>query len=193
MRSTSEATALIGKAWALRREALTGASRSAIDRRAVIQQIRVHLVEAAAICRETGDAEVLVVALGKLGHVESDAGRHEAARACHEEAVALAREGGDSQRLAHALRHLGDVHRRARRLRESHACYEEALSLYGHGAAEAPTLDYANTVRPMAILKEALGETGEARELWRRARDLYGALGIEAGVTECSERLARLG
>ncbi|MXZ71485.1 MAG: tetratricopeptide repeat protein [Acidobacteria bacterium] len=192
MRSAREAAALIGKAWALRREALTGASGPEAELE-VIGQVRGHLVEAVAICRETGDAPGLVVALGKLGHVESDAGRHEAARACYEEAVTLAREGGDPARLAHALRHLGDVHRRAGRLRESHACYAEALSLYDGTDTGPPPLEYANTVRPMAILKEALGETEAARGFWRRARDLYRAGGIDAGVAECEERLARLG
>ena len=192
MGSAREAAALIGKAWALRREALAGASRPEADPK-VIDQVRAHLVEAVAICRETGDAPGLVVALGKLGHVESDAGRHEAARACCEEAVALAREGGDLARLATALRHLGDVHRRAGRLRESHACYAEALSLYDGTDTGPPPLEYANTVRPMAILKEALGEADAARALWRQARDLYRASGIDAGVAECEERLARLG
>ena len=45
----------------------------------------------------------------------------------------------------------------------------------------------------MAILKEELGQVEEARLLWARARDLYGAVGIEAGVAECADHLARLG
>ena len=70
---------------------------------------------------------------------------------------------------------------------------DEALSLYGHGEAGATeTLDHANAVRPMAILKEELGAIEEARALWRRARDFYRAAGIEAGVAESTDRLARL-
>ena len=56
----------------------------------------------------------------------------------------------------------------------------------------AARLDHANALRPMAILKEELGQVEEARALWRRARELYGAVGIEAGVAECADRLARL-
>ena len=81
---------------------------------------------------------------------------------------------------------------RAGRLAAAEACYAEALALYG-AQDEPPPLDHANALRPMAILKETLGQADEARTLWQRARTLYGAAGIEAGVAECTEHLARLG
>ncbi len=193
MRSTPDAVVLIRKAWTLRHDAMTAPPVAEVELRAIAERVRRHLVEAVAVCRETGADRELVAALGKLGHVEQDAGRHEAARACYEEAVAVARTVGDPLRLAHAVRHLGDVHRHSGRFAEAEACYDGALSLYGHGDAGAARLDYANAVRPMAILKEELGQVEEARALWRRARDLYRAVGIEAGVAECGERLARLG
>ena len=56
----------------------------------------------------------------------------------------------------------------------------------------APPLDVANAVRPLAILSEEAGDTEAARRLWEEARDLYEACGVQAGVDECSERLARL-
>ena len=194
MHSAADAVALIRTAWTLRQEAMEAPPPTEAELRAVVERIHRHLVEAVAICRETGAQPELVVALGKLGHVEQDAGRHEAARACYEEAVAVARANGDPLRLAHALRHLGEIHRQVGRLAEAEACYEEALSLYVHpGDGAGATLDHANALRPMAILKEELGQVEEARVLWRRARDLYGAVGIEAGVAECVDRLARLG
>ena len=192
MRSTADAVALIRKAWTLRRETMTAPPAVEVELRAIVDQARRHLVEAVAICRETGAGREPVAALGKLGHVEQDAGRHAAARACYEEAVAVARNVGDPLRLAHAVRHLGDVHRRAGRLAEAEACYDEALSLYVHPEAGTATLDHANAVRPMAILKEEQGRVEEASALWRRARDLYLAVGMEAGVAECADRLARL-
>ena len=161
--------------------------------RSVVGRIRQLLEEAVAICRGTGAKRELAVALGRLGHVEEDAGRNDEARAAYEEAVAVARDAGDGALLAHAVRHVGDVHRHAGRLAEAEACYNEALSLYGRleAATKAP-LDYANALRPMAILKEEQGQADEARVLWGRARDLYGAAGIEAGVAECLDHLARL-
>ena len=68
----------------------------------------------------------------------------------------------------------------------------EALALYA-GQDEPPPLDYANALRPMAILKETLGQVDDARTLWQRAQELYGSAGIEAGVAECAEHLAGLG
>lgn len=118
--------------------------------------------------------------------------RHsDAATARYEEAVVVARRSGDPLRLAHAIRHLGDTHRRARRLAEAEACYDEALALYA-AKDEPPTLAYANALRPMAILKEALGETGEALHLWQQAKALYAAVPVGTGVAECEENLARL-
>ena len=194
MRSTAAAVALIRKAWTLRCETMQAPPAVEAELPAIVERIRAQLVEAAAICRETGASGELSVALGRLGHVEQDAGRHETARACYEEAVVAARNAGDPRRLAHAVRHLGDVHRHAGRLAEAEACYDEALSLHGRLETRGPALlDHANAVRPMAILREELGQVEEARALWRRARDLYRAAGIEAGVAECTDHLAGLG
>ena len=193
MPSVTEALALIREAWTLRCETLASPPAGEAERRTVAERIRGHLVEAAAICRAAGADRELVVALGKLGHVEQDAGRHEAALACYEESVAAARRADDPLRLAHAVRHLGDVHRHAGRLAKAEACYGEALSLYARHAAGPAALDHANALRPMAILKEELGQIEAARLLWARARKLYSAVGIEAGVAECADRLARLG
>ena len=192
MPSTTDALTLIRQAWTLRCETLVSPPAGEAERRTVAERIRGHLVEAVAICRAAGAGRELVVALGKLGHVEQDAGRHEAALACYEESVAAARTD-DPHQLAHAVRHLGDVHRHGGRLAEAEACYEEALSLYARHAAGAAALDHANALRPMAILKEERGQVDEARLLWARARDLYSAIGIEAGVAECVDHLARLG
>lgn len=193
MRSTTDAVELLRKAWSLRRQTLTAPPAVEAELRTAVAQVRRQLIEAVAICRETGAGRELVVALGKLGHVEQDAGRREAARACYEEAVTVARTVDDPLRLAHAVRHLGDVHRQAGRLAEAETCYDEARSLYARNEAGAAVLDHANTLRPLAMLKEKLGQVEEARALWRRARDLYRSVGIEAGVAECADRLARLG
>ena len=94
--------------------------------------------------------------------------------------------------FAHAIQHLGDTHCRARRLAEAEACYDEALTLYPEHAS-SPHVDYANAIRPMAILKEAIGQPDEARLLWQRAKALYAAIPVPAGVAECEENLNRLG
>ncbi|MXW02683.1 MAG: tetratricopeptide repeat protein [Holophagales bacterium] len=179
---------LSNTAWKLRATLTADPAESEETGRLVREQLR----EAVALCRGAGADRELATALRRLGHAEQDAGRNDVAVARYEEAVAAARRAGDPLLLAHAIRHVGDAHRSAQRLAEAAACYDEALALYAEHP-DPPTLDYANTIRPMAILKEALGETDEARLLWQRARTLYAAVHIIAGVTECDENLTRLG
>ena len=187
-----QAHELVNRAWTLRSATMASPPATRAEVEEARARVRQCLSEAVALFRAAGATTELVAALGKLGHAEEDAGRDDAALACREEAVAVARRAGHPMPLAHAVRHLGDLHRKTGRLTAAEACYAEALALYGR-QKEPPALDYANALRPMAILKESLGRAGEAKVLWRRARDLYGAVPVEAGVAECSEHLARLG
>lgn len=192
MPTTDDAAALLGEAWALRREALGAPPDTAEGSRVLAERVRAGIAEAAAVFRGAGAHAELADALGKLGHVERDAGRREAARSCFAGAVAAARAAGDPLGLAHAVRQLGDVHRQAGRLAPAEACYDEALTLYRQSGPGTAVLAHANALRPMAILKEAQGRVGEARALWKHARALYREAGIEAGVAECVDRLRRL-
>ena len=187
-----QAHELVNRAWALRSATMASPPATRAEVEEARARIRQCLTEAVAVFRTAGASTFLVAALGKLGHAEEDAGRDDAALACREEAVAVARRTGHPMSLAHAVRHLGDRHRKAGRLAGAEACYAEALALYG-AQEDPPALDYANTLRPMAILNETLGRAGEARILWRRARDLYGSVPVKEGVAECTEHLARLG
>ncbi len=187
-----EARELIDKAWTLRWRAMQSPPATEAELQQAVARFHGYLSEAVSLLRAAGATRELVGALGKLGHAEENAGRVDAALACYEEAVAVARGAEHPLPLAHAVRHLGDLHRKAGRLEAAEACYAEALALYG-GQDEPPPLDYANALRPMAIVKETLGRVDEARTLWQRARDLYGAVPIEEGVAECTEHLARLG
>ena len=187
-----EARELMRRAWKLRHTTMTSPPAAPAEVAEAVGRVHRYLSDAATLCRASGVDEVLAEALGKLGHAEEDAGRDGAALACYEEAVQTARRAGRPMRLAHAVRHLGDAHRKAERLATAESCYAEALALYG-AQGDPPALDHANALRPMAILKEALGRADEAKVLWRRARTLYGSVGVEAGVDECTEHLARLG
>ena len=66
------------------------------------------------------------------------------------------------------------------------AGYREALAIYRRNE-RTPPLDLANALRGFALLK---GRSAEANALWQEARDLYAAVGVEAGVAESSGRLA---
>lgn len=88
------------------------------------------LVEAVALCRQAGAQRELVQALKRLGQIERDLGRGDAARPLYEEAVAICREESDPLALAHTVRHLGDIHQDAGRVELAEPCYHEALLLY---------------------------------------------------------------
>ena len=58
-------------------------------------------------------------------------------------------------------------------------------------------LDYPNAIRPMALLKERLGDRKQALALWREARELYAGITIEGldtrpAVEECDRQVERL-
>ena len=186
--AVSEALDLIDRAWRTRYRAFQQRPDSEEDLQRVIASVHADLEKAVAICRDVGAKRELSMALGKLGHVVSDA---ETKLACYMEAVAVARECGDAMQLAHAVRHLGDVHRNAGRRAHAKDCYDEALDLY-RSEPSAPTLDTANAVRPMAILKADLGEREEALALWREARELYATADIAEGVEEADRWIERL-
>ena len=93
--------------------------------------------------------------------------------------------------LAHTIRHLGQLHHDAGRVKGAERCYLEALELY-RGHEGAPPLDVANAVRPLAIVSEEVGDAEAAMRLWEEALDLYEACVVQAGIDECSERLAGL-
>ncbi|MDE0260416.1 MAG: tetratricopeptide repeat protein [Gammaproteobacteria bacterium] len=183
------ARALIVKAWRSRWEALQSPPADEADLGVLMARIEADLVRACEISRQAGASKELSAALGKLGHVALDLGHPDKARTLFEESVAAARDAGDPLRLAHAVRHLGQVNQRLGRLDSAGLCYEEALDLYDRDGTAHP-LDHANALRPMALLREELGDAEGARHLWRRAAKLYRAAGVEEGVRECETHLS---
>ena len=182
---------LSNRAWTLRSETLASLTTNRAESDETARLVRRQLKEAVDLCREAGADRELATALRRLGHAEQDAGRIEAAAARYEEAVAAARRTGDQLLVAHAIRHVGDAHRAAGQLAAAETCYDEALALYAEHS-DPPALDYANAIRPMAILKEEFGKTDEARHLWKQAKALYADVPVIDGVAECEENLTRL-
>lgn len=150
------------------------------------------LREAIETTRQSGSRLQLIRSLNGLAHVMRDACQDGPALSLYEEAVTLSREEGDILLLAHTVRHLGDLHRDADRLSEADRCYSEALSLY-RTSVSPPQLDFANALRPAALLKERQGDNGGARVLCSEAQAFYQAAGVQQGVDECARHLARLG
>jgi tetratricopeptide (TPR) repeat protein len=174
----SDAKQLIEAAWQARRE----------DRHGDAER---DLLQAIALAREANARMELIHALKVLAHLVRDLDQNERALPLYEEAVTLCRHEQDPLLLAQTVRHLGDLHRGDGRLVEADRCYSEALSLY-RAAPAPPALDFANAIRPAALLKEAEGDLETAKTLWSEAQRLYEAVGLPRAVEECSRRLSRL-
>jgi tetratricopeptide (TPR) repeat protein len=176
--SPSEAETLLQRAVVARRE----------DRP---EDARRHYAAAASLCRRTGPSPELVKAIKGLGQIDRDEGREQEAQRLHEEAVDVCRLLDEPFLLAHTIRHLGEIHQDAGRLGRAEPLLLKALALY-RAHEDPPTLDLANAVRPLAVLKTATGQRGEARRLWEEARDLYAAVNVREGVSEASAQISRL-
>lgn len=147
--------------------------------------------DAISACRERSRRPELIEALKGQGQIERDLGQSNAALALYEEAASLCREESDPLMLAHTLRHIADIHQELDRRELALPLYREALEIY-RKQTDTNVLDLANTVRPLAALRETMGDVVEAKRLWQEAKDLYAASNISQGVAECSRRLARL-
>ena len=167
--------------------------RAEIARRELrLEEAQRDLVEAVALVRRSGAGRELAVAMKALGRVEREMGRVDVALSLYEEAAALLRQVDDPFLVAHTVRHVGEIHQDAGRTDLAGPCLREALSLY-RAHPDAPPLDLANAIRPMALFKESAGAWDEARRLWSEARDLYESLDVPQGVEECRAALSRLG
>jgi tetratricopeptide (TPR) repeat protein len=109
-------------------------------------------------------------------------GRHEEAHNGYLTAVEICRAAGDAKRLAHTLRHVGDIERQMGRADDAGVHLTEALEI-ARRERVAP-LELANTIRPLALLRD-----DEA--LWREAHDLYLQANVEAGVAEAARHLEK--
>lgn len=102
------------------------------------------------------------------------------------EAITLLRNADASVPLAHALRHAADVRSEMQEPGVAGSLIAEAIRLYG--AFEPPSpLDLANAHRV-----SALNDERQARGSWTDALALYTTAGIQGGITECEQHIARL-
>ena len=150
-----------------------------------------HLIAAEAICRSMGRRRDLVTTLAGMAQLHRDAADFASALPLYEEAVVHAQQLRNPIVLARALRHLGEVHLELRQFERAQQHLRDAIDLYRIGP-DAPPLELANAVRPLAICLERQGAVAESRRCWTEAHGLYAGLGIEPGVTECEAGLDRL-
>jgi tetratricopeptide (TPR) repeat protein len=98
-----------------------------------------HGREAVQEGRNSGDRDVLGIALGGFGHALSVAGEISRAREAFEESAAVARERGSAHGLSVALGCLGEVARIEGDLEAAKVYYEQALDAVGRDSRSNPT------------------------------------------------------
>ena len=185
---------LMESAWAARRRAW---DLPESERRSALAAVRSDLERASELLRRarsggsTDTAVAYAHSLHLRAHVEWDAEALDEAERLWSEAVGVLRAFNAPLQLAHKLRHLGDLHVGRQRFDEAEPYYEEALEIY-RAQASADSLDMANALRRMALLREATHSGGLALPLWREARALYAQVGLPAGVQEADEHIAQL-
>ena len=81
--------------------------------------------------------------------------------------------------------------RKCQGLAEAEPLYREAETIYRQLGAPN-TLDLANTLRGLALVKESTGNIDQSKKLWNEARKLYAERNVEAGVSECDKKLSQL-
>jgi hypothetical protein len=127
--------------------------------------------ERLAICRELGDSDLLIHALGAMGHLARDEGDTPRARSWYAESLALRRKMGDQFSLAMSLEDFAVLAGRERQA-------ERAIRLLG--AAEAfcetlgarpPVADATDYQRTLAEGRALLGDTRFAA-VWAEGREL---------------------
>lgn len=104
----------------------------------------------------------------------------------YERAASLYSELGLPLDEAWVKRHIGINLEYAGQLEDAERMYDEALALYRQHATDE-TLDYANTVRYPAVVKNRLGKRDESAKLWEEAHDRYAKIGpggLGEGVAE---------
>jgi tetratricopeptide (TPR) repeat protein len=143
----------------------------------------------ASAARLTGDKLTLANALKELGNIERRPPfMQEAANRTFREAAELYRELEMPLEAAWVIRHIGINHEYAERLTDAEASYDESLELFRRHAND-DSLDYANTVRYPAVIKNRLGKREESARLWEEAHDRYreiGPNGLGEGVAEAA-------
>jgi len=169
---------------------LSRATRARVEHR--YGDARRDLIQAVESSRKSKDQPRLARALAALGQIERDLHNDDVALHVYEEAVETYRALDDPLKLAHTMRHVGDILRHMGRLAAARTSYAEALGIY-RAHPETPPLELANMLRGYALLKEALGEKLQAREMWEEAGSLYADANVEAGVVESARKIAVLG
>ncbi len=139
-----------------------------------------------ADARAGNDKLALAKALKRLGNIERRPPfLRETANKTYAEVADLFRELKLPLEEAWVLRHIGINHEYAERFPEAEEYYDASLDLFRRHAT-ANSLDYANTVRYPAVIKNRVGKRDESTRLWEEAVERYDQIGAPVGTAEAA-------
>jgi tetratricopeptide (TPR) repeat protein len=149
-----------------------------------LEDAKAAYTRAVNLARNAGDTALLAESVMYLGKIERDLGETDLSLQHYQEAAALIRTLPQTEQspliLAHTIRHIADVLRESGQPAAAAPYYDEALILYRRHP-NAQTLDLANTLRGLALLKTDLGDREAAITLWQEAGALYNQVWQEPG------------
>jgi tetratricopeptide (TPR) repeat protein len=146
-------------------------------------------VEAA---RASGDRNALTRNLKELANIQRRIPATRAdANGTYAELIELSWTMGEPLEAAWAIRHIGLNHEYEEELEEAERCYDESLKIFREHAHEN-SLNYANTIRYPAVIKNRLGKRAESAKLWEEACERYEQVELPIGVAEAAANLAGL-
>ena len=150
-----------------------------------------ELESALELCEEYKVNKEKRQTLSMLANIYFDLGRNKKSLESYRNALTLAEVDSEEEQIAHISRNIADVEYEIGDLKSSLSHYEKALKYYKKNVSKY-SLNYANTVRGFALLKEKMVDYSDARRLWKEAKTMYEKLKVDTGIKECVKRLKKL-
>ena len=129
--------------------------------------------------------------LSLLANIYFDLGRNKKSLASYRNALVLAEVDSEEEQIADISRHIADVECAIGDLKSSMCHYEKALNYYRKNIGKY-SLNYADAIRGLAVLKEKSVDYSDAKKLWKEAMVIYEKLKVDTGIKECLTRIRNL-
>lgn len=149
------------------------------------------LISALAISRLIQHVDLRSQALNYLSSIERDLGNIIPAIAGYMKLVKLCQKHDNQPGMAHAYRRMAEIYLEAGHLEKADAYYQKAIRVYNR-IAPKNSLDLANTMRELALLKIKQKENQESLAFWEQTLELYQTNHVTKRVKECEKWIAKL-
>ena len=130
--------------------------------------------------------------LGRVFHIymqfESDHENYSIAQEFCQKSLDFYTKTNNLNLIAHSTRHLADLQQHLGQNFESKKNYHRALEIYQSNPNTNPG-DLANAFRGFGLLLEKLGKKEATIEVWKKVKELYHAVNLQAGVDEANAKL----